>query len=158
MQCWDLMDYFMVNQSGHMLQTGSKIIGDCYSGVYWSWANETVRNNNTYGGTFTAISGGDDILPGDIVICDLGTVMGDECGTIKTGHTGMALDSSASEIARIDGKIHLLGQNQGGYPYSQGGSYTNVITIPISSILGVFRYTGSEFLRIAPPGYDLNTI
>lgn len=155
LQCWDLMCYFTNNQAGHWLQTGSQIMGTCYSGVYWSWANETVRNNNKANGKFDAIAGGSDILPGDIVICDLGTVMGDECGNIKVGHTGMALDSSNSTIYREQGKIHLLGQNQGGYPYRQGGAYTNVITIPVSSILGVFRYTGSEFIRMAPPGYDV---
>lgn len=156
LQCWDLMHYFTLNQSNVFFHTGVSVgAGDCYSGVYWSWANITARNKITASGKFQAISGYDDIKPGDIVICDLGTTMGGDCGNIKVGHTAMALDSSGSAIYNKQGKIHVLGQNQGGYPYRQGGAYTNVITIPVSSILGVFRYTGSDFIRMAPPGYDV---
>nr|DAS05655.1 MAG TPA: transcriptional regulator [Caudoviricetes sp.] len=155
-QCWDLIEYFMVNQAGVRFATGVSVgLGACYSGVYWSWANTAARNKITETGKFRAISGNSDIMPGDVVICDLGTVMGGECGNIKVGHVGIALDGIDSGIYRHQNKINLLAQNQGGYPYRLGGANANVIQLPISKILGVFRYTGSDYMPNPPAGYNV---
>lgn len=151
-QCWDMADYFYVNQVGTSFATGKDAGGgEAQMGVCWSWKNLLARNLNTVGGTMKAIEGNRDIEVGDIVIFDA-TAQSD------TGHVGMALDSSKSINYIQKGVISLLGQNQGGYiPYQGGGAFANVCQMGIGNILGVFRYIDEHFDKKAPSGYDIRT-
>lgn len=137
MQCWDLADYFWVIHAGRTLLTGNQSLGEY--GVYYSWTKTRATNA---GSEFDLITNPDEIIAGDWVVMDFGSVDADY-GT-KLGHIAMAMQGAGSPNYTQNGCLWMLGQNQaGGVPYTSGGAWANPNNINIrNTFVGAFRYRG----------------
>lgn len=112
-QCWDGA-CLVYQQVGMWLQTGNGCAYGCW----------TLKKDANLGNKFIAISNVNDVKRGDIVVFRAGTY----------GHIGYA-----DADYRGEGYIKVLGQNQNGAPYPDGGSCFNVVNFSTATFLGAFR-------------------
>lgn len=117
-QCWDLGQLFWKNQvnRGLITKPGGGGAIDCWD----------VSRNINAGSEFELISDKNAIRKGDWIIFRGG----------QFGHIGMAMSGNQGNYVR------LLGQNQGGTPFRNGGSTTNVINMSLNNFAGAFRFKG----------------
>lgn len=114
-QCWDYANAFWLGQVNRVLQTGANHAAS----ETWT-ASRTVNA----GSEFTLITNPNNIKRGDWVVWGGGSY----------GHIALAL------AAPSNGKIRIIGQNQGGLPWPTGGAAANEIEMSTANILGAFRY------------------
>lgn len=110
-QCWDLADYFWVNQVGRALRTkagGNGGAKDCWN----------VSRDYNAGTEFSLITNKNDLQVGDWLVSGAGTY----------GHIGMVVGINSKGV-----NVVLLGQNQ-------PNPYVTKINYGLSAFLGAFRY------------------
>lgn len=110
-QCWDLADYFWINQVGRALRTkagGNGGAKDCWN----------VSRNYNAGTEFSLITNKNDLQVGDWLVSGAGTY----------GHIGMVVGINSKGV-----NVVLLGQNQ-------PNPYVTKINYGLSAFLGAFRY------------------
>ena len=115
-QCWDGVQ-LLYGQYGETLYTGPD------SSAYECWTVSADKNTNAHFGKITdktKIKRGDDVVFGN-------------SWYPPYGHIGYADQDYNS------GNMQILGQNQGGTPYVQGGAFFSLTNMPSSYIIGAFR-------------------
>ena len=133
-QCWDLTAEFWYNigfPQGYPSTGGT-------GAAYGCWDARTLNAGNA----FDLIYDKTDIKRGDVVVYN--HFPGNDFG-----HIGFADEDYPGHDA-----INILSQNNGGTPYSGGGSYTNVNDYDLQYFLGAFRYKGwqhSPYITAQPP-------
>lgn len=120
-QCWDGVD-LLYSQIGRTLSTGGTGL------AYGCWTNENARAENG-AEPFSIIYNLNDIKRGDIVVLNPGLEVG------SAGHIAFADDDY-----RGDGRLNLLGQNQGPSANPTVGVPFNITSLSMQTFLGGFRY------------------
>lgn len=133
-QCWDEIDVLFQNTVGRRFNT-------CGTGAAKGTIKEGCWQKNA-GSEFTMIWDASQIRKGDVVVFTNG----------QYGHVGMAMGPA------VNGRVALLGQNQGGKACSGGGAAGNVINISLANFGGAFRYNGWDWIFYVPPTDDSGNI
>lgn len=111
--CWDGAG-LLWQQVGMWLQTGNGCAYGCW----------TLKRSVNAGTKFDLITDKYQVKRGDVVVFGGG----------EFGHIAFA-----DEDYNGGGYMRILGQNQGGTPYAQGGSSFNTINMSMANFLGAFR-------------------
>lgn len=119
-QCWDLVAEFWYNVG---FPQGYPSTGGTGS-AYGIWDARTLNA----GAAFDLIYDKTQILKGDIIVYNYYTGNPD-------GHVGFA-----DQDYQGNDSLQILSQNNGGTPYAQGGTYTNVRNYNLAHFRGAFRY------------------
>lgn len=118
-QCWDLCAEFWHNlgyPNGYPVTAGTGAAYGCWDGRVLNAGNQ-----------FDLIYDKTQIKRGDVIVYD-------QFPANPYGHIGFAdQDYQGSD------NINILSQNNGGTPYAQGGSFTNVANYTLAYFRGAFR-------------------
>lgn len=118
-QCWDLCAEFWYSLG---FPQGYPTLAGTHS-AYGAWDARTLNAGNA----FDLIYDKTQILRGDVIVYDHFTGNPD-------GHIGFA-----DQDYQGTDNINILSQNNGGTPYAQGGTYTNVANYTLAYFRGAFR-------------------
>lgn len=113
-QCWDACALVWI-ALGRSLQTGNGCAYGCWN----------LKRDANAGSDFELVTDASQIKRGDVLVFRSG----------EFGHIGYADEDYSGS-----GFIKLLGQNQGGADYPNGGSAFNVVNMSMATFLGGFRY------------------
>lgn len=127
-QCYDGVQ-LIYGQYGKVLQTGPN------HAAYECWTYSRAANSVD---PFTSISKGE-IKRGDIVVFS-------NTQYPPYGHIGYADEDYTGQAT-----MRVLGENQGGTPYSEGGAYFNLANFSTANILGGFRNKNWDSTPPLPP-------
>ena len=133
-QCWDLVAEFWYSLG---FPQGYPSTGGTGS-AYGIWDARTLNAGNA----FDLIYDKTQIKKGDVIVYD-------QFAANPYGHVGFA-----DQDYQGNNNINILSQNNGGTPYAQGGTFTNVANYTLAYFRGAFRLKAWE--ENPNPPYNLS--